>query len=128
MKKDVFSQAEQCFSEIDSSKKNLILSVKAFFEKKFKEEKTLEWMEISNYEDDPEYPDVLCKFKDFKDPYDIDNLPEELQAFVDYLNNDLAGILSGYDNILAFSAVKFKRKDMEINNESDIKVKKSNKK
>jgi hypothetical protein len=90
--------------------KNLI-EIKSFLKEKFDEQPTLEWMEISAYDDDPNYPDVLCKFAQQKDIDDFDVLTDELFIWMDYLNNDLAGYLHGYENICEFSVSCIKRSD-----------------
>ena len=101
--KNTFIEAKNHFEETNKENLKLVEQVFNFFRQKFQEKPNLEWAMITCYEYDPNYPEVICKFKGIKDPYDIDFLDDDTQTWVDYLNNDLAGILQGYENVCVFS-------------------------
>lgn len=115
-KSNALKKINRNFVEMDNNNKKLMDGVIDLIKKKFSEVPEMEWVKITVYEDDPDYPDVICKFKNYADPYDIDSLSDDLQVFVDYFNNDMAGILSGYDNILAFENIQINRKELEKQN------------
>ncbi len=110
----VFAKIEK--SIVDSScfeKKNLI-NVKKFLIEKFQEQPDLEWIEIAPYEENPNYPDVICKFGYQKESDDFESLSEDTLIWIDYLNNDLAGYLQGYENIFNYSVGKITRKELIV--------------
>lgn len=107
----IFDTIEAKFEENSNLSLKNISKIKEFLKKKFEEQPELEWIEIVPYMDDPDYPDALCKFTYQKEVEDFDLLSEEVFAWIDYLNNDLAGYLQGYENICAFAVGRIKRTD-----------------
>ncbi len=108
----VFNKIKKSITKSSTDEQKNLIKIKSFLIEKFKEQPELEWVEIVPYEDEPDYPDVLCKFSYQKEQEDFEALSEDTFAWIDYLNNDFAGYVHGYENICNYSMGKITRKEL----------------
>lgn len=108
----VFAKIEKSINQNSYLEKKNLTKVKQFLIEKFQEQPELEWIEIVPYEENQDYPDVICKFGYQKEHEDFESLSEDTLIWIDYMNNDLAGYLQGYENICNYSVGKITRKEL----------------